>query len=206
MSSTSLVSCTPDIESHIAFCARVSNPRNQNNQNFVGLLRYCIKHHHWSVFEHGFITLEIKTSRLMARQLLRHKSFTFQEFSQRYAEVEQYYMPFQARSQDLKNRQNSNDDLSLDVKEEFLKMQQENFNDCFARYKHALYLGVAKEQARCLLPESVMSTLYMSGNVRSWIHFIQLRRGNGTQKEMQLIALQVHEKLLEICPNIFSLI
>jgi len=202
----SLVSATCDIESHIAYCARVSNPRNQNNQNFVGLLQYCIKNHHWSVFEHGFITLEIKTSRLLSRQLLRHRSFTFQEFSQRYAKVDNKFMEFQARSQDVKNRQNSNDDLSQDIKDEFLKMQQENFNDCFARYTHALYLGVAKEQARCLLPESVYTTLYMSGNVRSWIHFIQLRSGNGTQKEMQYIALQIHEKLMEICPNIFSLI
>jgi thymidylate synthase (FAD) len=201
-----IVSFTDNIEKHIAYCARVSNPKNQNNESFDGLLRYCIKNQHWSVFEHGFITLGIKTSRVISRQLLRHRSFTFQEFSLRYSEAIQDFQIFQARSQDVKNRQNSIDDLSDDIKMEFYQLQQDNFKICWDNYQRALEIGVAKEQARCLLPESVQTTIYMTGSVRSWIHFIQLRSGNGTQFECQIIALKAHEELLKIAPSIFSLI
>ena len=199
----SLANYTPDLERHIAFCARVSNPKNQNNKEFIGLIRYCIKNKHWSIFEHAFVTMEIKTSRIISRQLLRHRSFTFQEFSQRYAIVEYDYQVFRARSQDLQNRQNSIDNCPAVVNEEFLKLQQSVFDTCYNAYNKAIDMGIAKEQARCLLPESTMTTLYMTGNIRSWIHFVQLRSGNGTQKETQLIAIKCHEILQTIAPNIF---
>lgn len=203
-----IISFTDKIEQNIAYCARVSNPNNQNNSDFKGLLKYCIKHQHWSVFEHGYITLEIKTSRTIARQLLRHRSFCFQEFSQRYAQVESTEpILYDARLQDTENRQNSLDVMDGITKEWFTCAQLDNWNYSTNLYKKALEKGIAKEQARVLLPEGACpSKLYMTGNVRSWIHFCQLRGGNGTQKETQAVAFQCLKQLEIVCPNIFSLV
>lgn len=206
-SHVSYVSSTNDIEKHIAYCARVSNPTNQNNLSFDKLLRYCIRNHHWSIFEHGFVTLEIKTSRTISRQILRHRSFTFQEFSQRYAITPNSPILFQARRQDLKNRQNSIDDVGSNVKEWFLDLQRDNWERCYLNYMAAIEMGIAKEQARVLLPEGTCpTTIYMTGSVRSWIHFIQLRIGNGSQKEISEIANLCKIELLKLCPTIFSCI
>jgi thymidylate synthase (FAD) len=173
----------------IAYTARVSNPANQNNTATAPkLLRYLIREQHWSPFEMVHMTMEIKTTRDIARQILRHRSFSFQEFSQRYA-VATEFETREARLQDEKNRQNSveTDDKKL---EEWWQMQQKKVQgQADLAYKDALKKGIAKEQARALLPEGMTrSTLYMSGTLRSWIHYCELRRGNGTQKEHALIA------------------
>lgn len=202
-----LITSTPKIEQHVAYCARVSNPPNQLNTSYRGLLKYCMRHSHWSVFEHGFITMEITTSRTLSRQLLRHRSFYFQEFSQRYAQVQDRPILFNARSQDHCNRQNSIDNCSEEVKDWFLVLQSDNWNAAVHRYTEALGKGIAKEQARVLLPEGASpTTLYMSGNLRSWIHFIQLRGGNGTQLEMQQIAWKCLTHLREVAPTIANIL
>ena len=186
-----LISVTPDAEKTMAYVARVSNPSNQDNDNYAGLLRYCIKHNHWSVFEQSFMTLEIETSRAIAAQILRHRSFTFQEFSQRYADASlltgQIPLP-ELRSQDLKNRQNSIDDLPMDVKTKFYDKILEHFEQGFKLYTDMLDAGVAKECARMILPLAVPTRIYMTGSCRSWIHYINLRSANGTQKEHMDIA------------------
>ena len=186
-----LISVTPDAEKTMAYIARVSNPANQDNQNYAKLLAYCIKHNHWSVFEQSTMTLEIETSRGIAAQVLRHRSFTFQEFSQRYADTslltQHIHVP-DLRKQDTKNRQNSTDDLGDYVK---LKLQgeiQEHFNAANNLYKRLLEAGVAKECARFVLPLAVPTRIYMTGSCRSWIHYINLRSANGTQKEHMEIA------------------
>jgi len=186
-----LISVTPDAEKTMAYVARVSNPSNQDNENYAGLLRYCIKHNHWSVFEQSFMTLEIETNRAIAAQILRHRSFTFQEFSQRYADASlltgQIPLP-ELRSQDLKNRQNSTDDLPMDVKTKFYDKILEHFEQGFKLYTDMLDAGVAKECARMILPLAVPTRIYMTGSCRSWIHYINLRSANGTQKEHMDIA------------------
>ena len=186
-----LISVTPDAEQHMAYCARVSNPSNQDNEKYAGLLRYCIKHQHWSIFEQAFMTLEINTTRAIAAQVLRHRSFTYQEFSQRYADSsmlgEVIPLP-DLRRQDSKNRQNSIDDLDEFIVQRLQMQMQTLFSSSMNLYHQMLDAGVAKECARNVLPLCVPTRLYMSGSVRSWIHWIDLRSANGTQKEHMLLA------------------
>ena len=186
----SLVSVTPDAEKLMAYIARVSNPSNQDNDKFAGLLRYCIKHNHWSVFEQSSMTLEIETTRAIAAQILRHRSFTFQEFSQRYAstsELKEIELP-ELRRQDLKNRQNSTDDLDPDDVEKLNRQMNTLFSSATNLYHQMLELGVAKECARMVLPLCTPTKIYMTGSCRSWIHYINLRYAHGTQKEHMQIA------------------
>ena len=186
-----LVSVTPDAEKHMAYVARVSNPKNQDNDKFAGLLKYCIKHGHWSVFEQAYMTVEINTTRGLAAQILRHSSFTYQEFSQRYADVsyirEDIPLP-ELRSQDLKNRQNSVDDVDPSVVERFNKAMRKHFDASIDLYKSMLHVGIAKECARFVLPLATPTRIYMTGSCRSWIHYINLRSAHGTQKEHMDVA------------------
>lgn len=205
--SVRLVWVTPEAEKHIVFCARVSNPDNQNNENYEGLLNYCKNHGHWSVFEMANACIEINAPRDITRQILRHRSFSFQEFSQRYAEVDK--LPFsgyrEARLQDTKNRQNS---ISLEnnhLKEEWEEMQSTILYTVENFYKKALAKGMAKECARVILPEGLTpSRVYMSGTIRSWLHYLQVRQGNGTQKEHIEIANQIYKVLAKELPTIFK--
>ena len=186
----SFVNITADPEKTMAYIARVSNPGNQNNENYAGLLRYCIKHQHWSVFEQSSMTLEIETTRGLAAQVLRHRSFTFQEFSQRYADsnlLGKIDLP-DLRRQDTKNRQNSIDNLDTEIVEKLNKQMTTLFESSLALYNQMLELGVAKECARFVLPLATPTRLYMTGSCRSWIHYIQLRSAHGTQKEHMDIA------------------
>ena len=182
----SLVSVTPDAEKHMAYVARVSNPKNQDNEKFAGLLKYCIEHGHWSVFEQAFMTVEINTTRGLAAQILRHRSFTFQEFSQRYADAsmldETIPVP-ELRRQDTKNRQNSTDDLDPKLVHDYEIGIRKHFENAMWLYKDMLDNGVAKECARFVLPLATPTRLYMTGSVRSWVHYIDLRSAHGTQKE-----------------------
>ena len=187
-----LVTVTPDAEQLMAYVARVSNPSNQDNEKYAGLLKYCIKHNHWSVFEQSSMTLEIETTRGLAAQILRHRSFTFQEFSQRYADTKlldtEIPVP-DLRSQDLKNRQNSNDDIPQEKKEEYQALIARHFEDSMNLYNSLLENGVAKECARFVLPLATPTRLYMTGSCRSWIHYINLRSAHGTQREhMDVVA------------------
>ena len=185
-----LISITPDAEKTMAYIARVSNPSNQGNDNFSGLLRYCIKHEHWSVFEQSFMTLEIETTRGLAAQILRHRSFTFQEFSQRYADsnlLGDIDLP-ELRRQDVKNRQNSINDLDPAITDKLQKQMITLFSSSLALYNQMLESGVAKECARFVLPLATPTRLYMTGSCRSWIHYINLRSAHGTQKEHMDIA------------------
>ena len=196
--SVKLVSVTPDAEQTMAYVARVSNPNNQENPNYAKLLGYCIKHNHWSVFEQAFMTLEIETTRGLAAQVLRHRSFTYQEFSQRYADSsllsETIPLP-ELRRQDTKNRQNSIDDIDPFVRQEFQIKMQRHFEEGMKLYKEMLDASIAKECARFVLPLATPTRMYMSGSVRSWIHYITLRSANGTQKE--------HMDIAEACKKIF---
>ena len=200
-----LISVTPDAEKHMAYCARVSNPANQENEKFSGLLKYCVKHQHWSIFEQAYMTLELTTTRGIAAQVLRHRSFTYQEFSQRYADSsllsEKIPLP-ELRRQDEKNRQNSIDDLDpFDVQNLELQMQT-LFDSSMALYQQMLGRGVAKECARFVLPLAVPTKIYMTGSVRSWIHYIDLRSANGTQKEHMDIALGAKKIFCEQFPAV----
>ena len=196
--SVKLISVTPDAEKMMAYVARVSNPNNQGNPNYAKLLGYCIKHNHWSVFEQAFMTLELETTRGVAAQVLRHRSFTYQEFSQRYADssmlADQVPM-FDLRRQDTKNRQNSIDDIDPFVKQEFEIKIRRHFDEAMVLYQSMLDVGIAKECARFVLPLATPTRIYMSGSCRSWIHYINLRTANGTQKE--------HMDLAEGCKKIF---
>jgi len=200
-----LISVTPDAEKHMAYCARVSNPANQDNEKFSGLLKYCVKHQHWSIFEQAYMTLELTTTRGIAAQVLRHRSFTYQEFSQRYADSSLLMdkIPLPAlRRQDDKNRQNSIDDLDpFDVQNLELQMQT-LFDSSMALYQQMLGRGVAKECARFVLPLAVPTKIYMTGSVRSWIHYIDLRSANGTQKEHMDLALSAKEIFIEQFPAV----
>jgi len=204
-SNVKLISITPNAEKTLMYCARVSNPANQESDS-IGLLNYCLKEGHFSIFEMANAVFEINTTRTIARQILRHRSFSFQEFSQRYASVESLGMDMiaqHARSQDSKNRQNSVDDLSDEDKSRFFNSQQQVWHLAVTEYKKALERGVAKECARALLPEGLTpSRLYMNGTIRSWIHFLQLRAGNGTQLETQEVAKAIAEVLRKELPNI----
>ena len=195
----SLISVSPDAEKHMAYCARVSNPNNQENDNYAGLLKYCIKHQHWSIFEQAFMTLEINTTRGLAAQILRHRSFTFQEFSQRYADTNllDTNIPLpELRRQDTKNRQNSIDDIPEDQSKMLLGRIQNYFNEGLDLYNELLREGIAKECARFVLPLATPTRIYMSGSVRSWVHYIDLRSGHGTQKE--------HMDIANACKTIFT--
>ena len=191
MSKVELISITPEAEKMMAYIARVSNPKNQNNDDFSKLLSYCIKNEHWSVFEQSFMTLQIETNRGIAAQILRHRSFTFQEFSQRYADSSQLgELPLpELRRQDNKNRQNSISDLSEDLIERFSKKISDHFKNASALYEEMLSEGIAKECARFILPLATPTRIYMTGSCRSWIHYINLRSANGTQEEHKEIAL-----------------
>ena len=198
-----LVSVTPDAEQTMAYVARVSNPANQENDNYAGLLRYCIKHNHWSVFEQSFLTLEIETTRAIAAQILRHRSFTFQEFSQRYADSSllSKAIPLpELRRQDTKNRQNSIDDLDQETIDLLTRQMDTLFSSSMALYQQMLDRGVAKECARNVLPLCTPTRIYMSGSCRSWIHYINLRSANGTQKEHMDIANACKEVFKEQFP------
>ena len=200
-----LVSTTPDAEKTIAYIARVSNPKNQDNEKFAGLLKYCIKHGHWSVFEQAFMTVEINTTRGLAAQILRHRSFTYQEFSQRYADSSLLgdHIPLPAlRRQDTKNRQNSTDDLDLLMVQDLNKKMQGHFVDGMKLYKEMLEAGVAKECARFVLPLATPTRLYMTGSCRSWIHYINLRSAHGTQKEHIDLVSEVRSIFVEQFPTV----
>lgn len=188
-----LITVTPDAEKIIGYIARVSNPDNQDNPSVASLLRYCIKHAHWSVFEQADMTLEIETTRAISAQIIRHRSFTFQEFSQRYAEVKQIPAVFDLRSQDEKNRQNSIDNIPADLKADLQTKIQTHIVETQRLYEELLAQGVAKECARMILPMCTPTKIYMKGNIRSWITYIQLRSANGTQKEHMEIALAAEE-------------
>ena len=194
-----LVSVTPDSEKTMGYVARVSNPNNQDNPKVAGLLSYCIKHGHWSVFEQAHMTVEIETTRGLAAQVLRHRSFTFQEFSQRYADVshirEDIPLP-ELRRQDDKNRQNSIDDVEPEVVERFNNEMRSHFDKSIDLYKSMLHAGIAKECARFVLPLATPTRIYMTGSVRSWIHYINLRSAHGTQKE--------HMELVEEIRSVFK--
>jgi thymidylate synthase (FAD) len=196
--SVKLISVTPDAEKMMAYVARVSNPNNQENPNYAKLLGYCIKHNHWSVFEQAFMTLELETTRGVAAQVLRHRSFTFQEFSQRYADssmLADTIPTFDLRRQDTKNRQNSIDDIDPFVKQEFEIKIRRHFDEAMVLYQSMLDAGIAKECSRFVLPLATPTRIYMSGSCRSWIHYINLRTANGTQKE--------HMDLAEGCKKVF---
>ena len=186
-----LISVTPDAEKHMAYVARVSNPKNQDNEKFAGLLKYCIQHGHWSVFEQAHMTVEIETTRGLAAQILRHRSFTYQEFSQRYADSSLLgdIIPLpELRRQDDKNRQNSIDDVDPLMQQDFEIKMQRHFVDGMKLYKEMLDAGIAKECARFVLPLATPTRLYMTGSVRSWVHYIDLRSAHGTQKEHMDVA------------------
>ena len=193
-----LITSTPEAEKSMAYIARVSNPKNQENQDFTKLLGYCIRNEHWSVFEQAYMTLQIETTRGIAAQILRHRSFTFQEFSQRYADSRQLgEIPIpELRRQDNKNRQNSISDLSKEIINKFNEKIKSQFNLNKQLYEEMLEAGIAKECARFVLPLATPTRIYMTGSCRSWIHYINLRTGHGTQKE--------HMDIAKECKSIFS--
>tara|TARA_B100000902_G_C27031075_1_gene774525 strand:- start:64 stop:711 length:648 start_codon:yes stop_codon:yes gene_type:complete len=199
MNNVSLISVTPEAEKTIGYVARVSNPNNQDNPKVAGLLKYCIEHGHWSVFEQAHMTLQIETTRGLAAQILRHRSFTYQEFSQRYADssllAKEIPLPL-LRRQDTKNRQNSIDDVDPFLNQDFQLKMAKHFSDAMILYQDMLKAGIAKECARFVLPLATPTKLYMTGSIRSWIHYIDLRSGHGTQKE--------HMDIAEGCKDIFK--
>ena len=199
MTSVKLVTCTPDAEQLMAYVARVSNPSNQPNPNYSKLLSYCIEHEHWSVFEQAYMTLEIETSLAIATQILRHRSFTFQQFSQRYAESTEIQIELpvpELRRQDVKNRQNSISNLPPGLVEDYQNRIKKYFEEGFSLYQNLLDVGVAKECARFVLPQATNTRIYMTGSCRSWLHYIKLRSAHGTQKE--------HMEVAEGCRKIFK--
>ena len=184
-----------------AYCARVSSP-TQTNPDYAKLLKYCAKHGHWSVFEQVDVTFQIETSRAIAQQILRHRSFTFQEFSQRYAKVDMGFQEYEARRQDTKNRQNSLDDMSEEDRDWFRAAQDTINAKAKELYDEALDREIAKEQARFLLPSSVTTKMFMKGNLRNWIHYVNVRADESTQKEHRDIALEVKRILSDNFPVI----
>tara|TARA_B100000700_G_C14988462_1_gene830049 strand:+ start:838 stop:1476 length:639 start_codon:yes stop_codon:yes gene_type:complete len=198
MNNVELIASTPDAEKTMAYIARVSNPKNQDNDNFSNLLKYCIKNEHWSVFEQAYMTLQVETNRGIAAQILRHRSFTFQEFSQRYADstlLGEIEIP-ELRRQDNKNRQNSISDLDPNLISNFSSKIKQHFKKSIELYEQMLDNGIAKECARFVLPIATPTRIYMTGSCRSWIHYINLRTAHGTQKE--------HMKIAYECKKIFS--
>ena len=200
-----LVTITPDAEKTMGYVARVSNPQNQDNPKVAGLLSYCINHGHWSVFEQAHMTLEIETTRGLAAQILRHRSFTYQEFSQRYQDVshirEDIPLP-ELRSQDTKNRQNSIDDVDPEIVERYNKKMRKHFDASIDLYKKMLHAGIAKECARFVLPLATPTRIYMTGSCRSWIHYINLRSAHGTQKEHMDVVAEVRKIFAEQFPTV----
>ena len=187
----------------MGYVARVSNPNNQDNPNVAGLLKYCIKHQHWSVFEQAHMTLEIETTRGIAAQILRHRSFTFQEFSQRYADVNwlESGIPIpDLRSQDHKNRQNSIDDIPESTKKDLQAYISRHFAEAMDLYNELIRQGVAKECARFVLPLATPTRIYMTGSVRSWITYIALREKSGTQREHMVIAKECKKLFVDQFP------
>lgn len=205
MNKAFLISITPDAEKLIAYCARVSNPNNQNSENYSNLIKYCIQHKHWSIFEQAFMCVEIETTRGIAAQILRHRSFTFQEFSQRYADtslLSQEIPVFELRQQDTKNRQNSIDNIPYENIVKWNTKIREHFSKAKALYDDMLKDGIAKECARFILPLATPTKLYMTGSIRSWIHYIELRSSNGTQKEHSEIANSIKSVFIQNLPTI----
>jgi thymidylate synthase (FAD) len=203
--SIKLIGVTPDAEKLMAYCARVSNPSGQDRDDYAKLLGYCIKNQHWSIFEQAFMTVEINTTRGLAAQILRHRSFTFQEFSQRYADatlLAEDIPTFELRRQDNKNRQNSIDDISDEIKVKWNTKIREHFSKAKALYDGMVADGIAKECARFILPLATPTRLYMSGSIRSWIHYIELRSSNGTQKEHRLIVEEIKGIFSEQFPTV----
>jgi len=202
-----LVSITPDAEKQIVYMARVSNPSNQSNMETAPrLIKYLIKHKHWSPFEMASMQVEIETTRAIAAQVLRHRSFSFQEFSQRYSSVDQLGtvgLPH-LRSQDLKNKQASHDDLDPAKVDLMNKQIQQIYHSTFDYYEYLLSQGVAKECARSILPLGTPTKLYMSGSIRSWIHYIQIRAGIETQLEHRLIANAIKDIFEEQLPSVYE--
>jgi len=194
-------------EELIAYCARVSSPDNQDNKSTADkLLKYCIRNSHWSIFEMVDATIEIVCTRDIGRQILRHRSFSFQEFSQRYAEAINFTRG-EARLQDTKNRQNSIEIVDKELRDLWEEMQTDVLILAKKHYKHALNMGIAKEVARKILPEGLTkSRMYMKGSLRSWLHYCDLRRGNGTQKEHRLIADRCWGILSKEFPSVFSVV
>lgn len=205
-SSAKLIWATPNLESVIAYCARVSNPANQHNDETAPkLLRYCMKHKHWSVFEMGNICIEIETTRDIARQIIRHRSFSFQEFSQRYAVVGEHDIS-EARMQDNKNRQNSIPTEDREIQRWWEEQQQLTWKKAKAVYEHALNIGIAKEVARKVLPEGMaMSRMYVNGTARSWLHYIDVRCDEATQKEHREVAQQCKTIVSNLLPSLFPM-
>lgn len=205
-STAKLIWATPNLESVIAYCARVSNPANQHNDETAPkLLRYCMKHKHWSVFEMGNVCIEIETTRDIARQILRHRSFSFQEFSQRYAVVGDHDIS-EARMQDNKNRQNSLPTEDREVQRWWEEQQQKTWKQAKNVYEHALHMGIAKEVARKVLPEGLtMSRMYVNGTVRSWLHYIDVRCDESTQKEHREVAQQCKTIVSSLLPSLFPM-
>ena len=201
--SVSLVHHTSNGEELIAYMARVSNPNNQSNPSYSKLIQYLINHQHWSPFEMVSMCLQIETTRSVAAQLLRHRSFSFQEFSQRYSQVTHPPVLPSLRRQDTKNKQNSIDDLPLEVKERYEGRIEELYSQSLSLYNELLNDGVAKECAREVLPLSTPTTLYMNGTLRSWLHYCDLRCGNGTQLEHKLIADQCKNLIQQLFPNVY---
>lgn len=202
--SVKLISSTDNTEPQIAYCARVSNPPNQKNTSIKGLIKYCIKHKHWSVFEHGTLTFEILTTRAISTQIIRHRSFTFQEFSQRYSDPTQHFeiiIP-ELRQQAEKNRQSSTTTINEADNYILQNKIRKHFNDSIALYQELIKHKVARECARGVLPLNTETKLYMSGNIRSWIHYIQLRATPETQKEHRQIAEQIKEQFKKTLPII----
>ena len=205
MHTAQLIHITPNTEELISYMARVSNPSNQSNTTSAPkLIRYLIEHQHWSPFEMVNMCVEINTTRSIAAQILRHRSFSFQEFSQRYADVTSIGVPVtpSLRRQDLTNRQNSIDDLSAEKKQQYMRRIQQHFAEAEDLYREMVSAGVAKECAREVLPLSSPTRIYMNGSIRSWLHYCDLRTGHGTQREHAVIAGQVQDMLYEHLPNV----
>jgi thymidylate synthase (FAD) len=200
-----LIWATPNAESVMAYCARVSS-KNQDNPSYENLLKYCINHNHWSIFEMASMCVEINTTRAISAQILRHRSFSFQEFSQRYSESTEFEYQ-KARRQDVKNRQNSIDDMSENDIEWFYNKQKSINEESLLSYREAIKKGIAKEQARFLLPLSTKTKVYMAGTVRSWMHYLKLRIDNGTQKEHSDIALEILNDIFKYqFPTIYKIL
>ena len=201
-----LVWATPDLEERVAYCARVSNPENQNNHETAPkLLKYLMKHKHWSPFEMANVCMEIETTRDIARQILRHRSFSFQEFSQRYASVNSFAIR-ECRMQDTKNRQNSLTTEDAQLQNWWELAQKRVKDDAELMYHAALAKGIAKEQARALLPEGMaVSRMYMNGTLRSWLHYIEVRTDPSTQKEHRDVAEACKNVLATVCPSLMEM-
>ena len=201
--SVRLIWITPNAEKIIAYCARVSSP-NQDNPKIERLLKYCIKHGHWSIYEQANMCIEINTTRAVSAQILRHRSFNYSEFSQRYSSVEQDLDIPQLRRQDLKNRQNSISDLDEEMVNELQTEIEDHFKKTKDLYRKLLDKGVAKECSRMVLPMCSPTRIYMNGSIRSWIHYLKVRCGNGTQKEHIEVANQVKDIFKEQLPIIYE--